>query len=246
MSLLWVLAATTLVSLMALVGGGVLVLSGRHLDRLLPGVVAFAAGTLLGGAFLHLLPESVADLGEGTWVVALVGFSAFFALEDLVDWHHHHETDHAVESVSTLVLISDALHNFVDGVVIGGAFVVSLPLGVVTTGVIAVHELPQEIGDVGILIQSGLSHRRALGLNFLVQTTAVAGGVTGFALAGAAERIAPLVLAFAAGAFVYIASSDLVPEIKRHTGRGRSALYFVTFVVGLVVMYVLTFFEPPV
>lgn len=236
------LAATVAISLLAWIGVLALYLRDDLLDRLVLGLVALAAGALIGGAFFHLLPEAIAEVGldamPSVFLVVVAGFSAFYVLEALLGWHHHH-AGHEHEPVTTLVLVSDALHNFVDGVLLAGAFAAAVPLGLTTAGVVALHEIPQELGDFGVLVYGGYDRRRALVLNYLAQTSVVAGGVVGVFFAGAFAGVVAYLLAFAAGHFVYVASSDLVPEL-RDDDVGRSLGHFGVFLVGVGLMWALT------
>jgi zinc and cadmium transporter len=236
----WILVSTVGISLTAWIGVLTLFVREDLLDRLLLVLVALAAGSLIGGAFLHLLPRAIAESGTAetlrTFLWVVVGFCTFYVLEQFIGWHHHHAVTHDHEPVTYLVLVSDTLHNFIDGLVIASAFVLSRQLGVVTTLAIAFHEVPQEIGDFGVLLYGGFDRRRALILNYLTQSTVIVGGVVGYLLQNALAGIPAVLLAFAAGNFVYIASSDLIPEIKHETDVGRSLLYFVVFLAGIVLM----------
>lgn len=236
----WTVLATVGISLTAWVGVFTLFLRDELLDRILLGLVALAAGSLIGGAFFHLLPRAVAEAtGEDTFPLFLSlvgGFCTFYVLEQFLHWHHHHETTHDREAVSYLVLVSDTLHNFIDGLVIAGAFLLGVPVGIVTTLAIALHEIPQEIGDFGVLLYGGFDRRQALVLNYLTQATVVLGGITGVYLGDAVTGLPTFLLPFAAGNFVYIASSDLIPEIKREEDSRRSVLYFLVFLVGIGLM----------
>lgn len=246
--LAWILLATIAISLTAWVGVLALFFREELVERLLLGLVALAAGSLLGGAFLHLLPSALAEVGPGdtlsVFVALLAGFCVFFVLEGFLRWHHHHSTSHEHEPVSYLVLVSDSLHNFIDGLVIAGAFLIDPSVGIITTVAIALHELPQEIGDYGVLLYGGFTRRRALILNYLTQATVILGGVAGYYFAGALAGLPPFILAFAAGNFIYIASSDLIPEIKQETTPRRSAGYFLIFLTGLLLMLGIRYLRP--
>jgi zinc and cadmium transporter len=239
-TLAWVLVSTALISLTAWVGVLTLYLSEDRLEDVLLLLVALAAGALIGGAFLHLLPRAIAEAGTTDTVPLflwlLAGFCTFYVLEAFIGWHHHHAATHEHEPVTYLVLLSDALHNFIDGLVIAGSFLVSVPVGLVTTLAIALHEVPQEIGDYGVLVHGGFDRRRALVLNYLTQVTVVLGGAVGIATAGLIDGLPAALLPFAAGNFLYIASSDLVPEIKRADSQRRSLVHFTVFLCGIVLM----------
>lgn len=236
----WILATTILISLTAWTGVLLLYLRDDLLDRLLLALVALAAGALIGGAFLHLLPRAVAAVGvddtDTVFGIAIVGFCTFYVLEQFISWHHHHGTDHDAEPVTYLVLISDAIHNFIDGLVIAASFLAAIPVGIVTTLAIALHEIPQEIGDFGVLVHGGFEKRRALLLNYLTQATVILGGVIGYVAADYVTDIPTIVLPFAAGNFIYIASSDLIPEIKHGEDTVKSVGYFLIFVLGILLM----------
>ncbi|EJN61110.1 ZIP family metal transporter [Halogranum rubrum] len=247
-TLWWILGSTLTMSLVAWVGVFVLALSGDRLERMLPFLVALSAGALLGGAFLHLLPEAIEATGaegsESVFGLTLVGFCTFFVLDQFVHWHHHHGVEHTHEPVTVLVLVADTVHNFLDGIVIAGAFLVSVPVGLVTVAVVGLHEIPQELGDFGVLVYGGIAPRRALVLNYLTQVAVVVGGVVGYFLAATVLDRTVLLLAFAAGSFTYIATTDLIPELQREEDTLRSLSYFAVFLVGLSLLVVVDVVVP--
>lgn len=236
----WILVSTILMSLIAWVGALTLFLRDELVDELLLSLVALAAGGLIGGAFLHLLPQAIAEFGQTDtlplFILVIVGFCLFYVLEQFLHWHHHHAATHEHEPVTYLVLIADSAHNFIDGLVIASAYVVAIPVGIVTTLAVGLHEIPQEIGDFGVLVYGGFDRRRALVLNFLSQSTVILGGIVGFFLSGIIADVPTLLLPFAAGNFIYIASSDLIPEIKGDHSVKRSIQYFFVFLGGIVLM----------
>lgn len=235
----WILLTTFGISLLAWIGVLTLFLREALLDRILLVLVALAAGALIGGAFLHLIPRTMAAAGDDVltpFLYVIAGFCLFFVLESFISWHHHHSTSHEHEPVTYLVLISDTVHNFIDGLVIAGSFLAGVPVGLVTATAIALHEIPQEIGDYGVLVYGGFDRRRALVLNYLTQATVIVGGVVGFYLTDVIRSVPSVILPFAAGSFIYIASSDLIPEIKQTDDLHRSLLYFVVFTVGIGLM----------
>jgi len=236
----WIVVSTLLISLLAWIGILTLFLNEELLDQLLLVLVALAAGGLIGGAFLHLLPRAIREYGTGDtlplFLYLIAGFCLFYVLEQFISWHHHHATTHEHEPVTYLVLISDAIHNFIDGLVVAGAFLLGVDVGLVTTAAIALHEIPQEVGDFGVLVYGGFDRVHALALNYLTQVTVILGGVTGYYLAGFFEGTPVVLLPFAAGNFVYIASSDLIPEIKDETDVRRAAVYFLVFLTGIGLM----------
>ncbi|MFW5918751.1 MAG: ZIP family metal transporter [Halanaeroarchaeum sp.] len=239
--LAWILLTTFAISLTAWIGVLTVFMREDLLDRILLVLVAFAAGSLIGGAFLHLLPRAIEEVGREAsllpvflWVIG--GFCLFYVLEQFIHWHHHHGTTHEHEPFSYLVLVSDTVHNFIDGLVIAAAFLIDIPLGLVTAAAIAFHEVPQEIGDFGVLVYGGFDRVRALVLNYLSQVSVIVGGVAGYVLGDVVAGISSVLLAFAAGNFVYIASSDLIPEIKHEEDVRTALIYFLVFVLGILVM----------
>lgn len=233
------LIALFVVSAISLVGALALVVTAERLERGLIVLISFAAGALLGDAFLHLLPE-IANSGSGidstTAFVLLAGLIAFFVVEKILHWHHAHlPHKEIIHPVATINLIGDGVHNFLDGAIVAAAFAISTRLGVATAVAVALHEIPQELGDFGILVHAGMRPRRALVLNFSSGLAAVVGGVTTLSLAslGGIERV---FLPFSAGAFIYIASTDLIPELHKEPDLRRSAVQLAALLVGIGVM----------
>ena len=243
MILFYILLSTFLVSLISFVGAVSLFFKEKFLNKILLVLVALSAGALLGGAFLHLLPEAIKTAGVANvlkvFIFALLGFCLFYILEEFIKWHHHHATDHSVHPFTYLILFSDGLHNFLDGLIIAGSFVVSPISGVATTLAVALHEIPQELGDFGVLVYGGLTKRKALLFNFLSALLAVLGGLAGFFLAKKIGFSIVYLLPFAAGNFIYIACSDLIPEIKKDFPLKKSLGYFCVFILGILFMLVM-------
>ncbi len=239
-ALWWTLGATFTISLIAWIGIVALFFREDLLDRILLALVALAAGSLMGGAVLHLLPRSIRATGaEDTLPLSLAlltGFCSFYVLEQFLSWHHHHGTTHDHEPVTYLVLISDSIHNFIDGIVIAAAFLASPAVGITTSLAIALHEIPQELGDFGVLVHGGFSRGRALVLNYATQATVILGGILGIAVESYVGGIPAALLPFAAGNFIYIASADLIPEIKHSENLDRSLVYFLIFLLGILMM----------
>lgn len=229
------MGSSLLLCAIALLGGLTVLLREQTVKRLLLPLVALSAGSLLGGALFHMMPAAVESLGNGPRTYAWIGagFMAMFVLEQFLRWHHCHgsRSDHDHQPVTYLLLAAGGLHKFLAGVVVGAAFVLDIRLGFVTLLAEAAHEVPQELGDFGVLVHAGWSARRALAYNLACALTFPVGGLLTYAAAGAVD-VAPLV-PFAAGNFVYIAAADLVPEINRHEKLGKSLLHMVTFVGGL-------------
>ncbi len=238
-SLAWILAGGLLMSLVAMVGGLTLLLAPRTLQRLLMPLLSLAAGSLLGGALFHMLPEGMGAIGAraGSAYVA-AGFSAFLALELFLQWHHSHRTSAGSgEPLAILILLGDALHNFICGLGIASTFVLNPAAGVAAWCAALAHELPQELGDFAILLHSGWSAGAALRWNLISALTFPLGGVLAWLLAQSLS-VAGLAL-FAGGNFLYIAASDLVPEIKTSTSLRSGALRFGWLSAGLLLMLLL-------
>lgn len=229
-------------------------MQARTVRSLLFVFVSIAVGALLGDAFIHLLPEAVEELGAQAFWWALGGMGIFFVLEKLLHWHHHHEP-HAAETpdctdchdhiapFGKLVIISDVLHNIIDGVIIAAAFLLSPAAGLATTIAVALHELPQEIGDFGVLLHAGYSRTRALLANFASALSAFMGAAIVFILGTEVTELIPIFSAVAAGAFIYIATVDLVPELHR-APRARETLFqLVAILCGVGAMVSLTLLE---
>jgi len=237
----WIVAGGLLMSAIALVGGVTTILRPTTLDRMLLPLVALAAGTLLGGAFFHMIPEGSAALpalAAAAWIVS--GLTTFLMLEQFLNWHHSHRAAlQTREPVTYLILLGDAAHNFLGGLGVASTFLMSPRAGVIAWLAAAAHEVPQELGDFGVLVHGGWEKRRALLWNLLSALTFPLGAVLAYVLAQSVA-VAGLVL-FAAGNFVYIAASDLIPEIKEEKGLGAAALHFACFASGLMMMYALAY-----
>jgi zinc and cadmium transporter len=236
--LLLITVAGLAMAAIALVGSVTLVLSERALQRVLLPLVALAAGSLLGGALFHLLPEAVDELGNEleVYVALVAGLVVFFMLEQFLHWHHCHQPVSRHQPVGYLILLADGLHNLIGGLAVGGAFVVDVELGVVAWLVAAAHEIPQELGDFGILLKSGWSRRAALLFNLASGLTFLVGALIAYALSGALD--VALLLPFAAGNFLYIGASDLLPQL-RSEALGEELVQFAAFCTGLLVLGVL-------
>jgi zinc and cadmium transporter len=210
-----------------------------RLRRIVPLLVSFAVGGMLGGAFLHLIPEAVARLGAGMGMslYLLLGFVGFFVLEKWLGAHRHEPAeDERAAPMATLNLVGDGVHNFIDGMVIAAAFSADNTLGLATTLAVILHELPQEIGDFGILLYSGLPYRRAVRLNLLSGLSALAGAVLTLVIGARIAGFAQVLLPFAAGNFIYIAAADLVPELHRARGLATAARQIALLLLGIGLM----------
>lgn len=227
-----------LMSAIAMVGALTTVLKPATLGRILVPLLALAAGTLMGGAFFHMIPEGLTALPPLTASVWLLGgFSIFLALEQFLDWHHSHREGVAPvrRPVTYLILIGDAVHNFLGGLAVGSTYLISPGAGVTAWIAAAAHEVPQELGDFGVLVHGGWPRRLALAWNVVSALTFPLGAVLAYFVSLRFE-VAGLVL-FGAGNFIYIAASDLIPEIKARATLGASASHFLIFVGGVLAMY---------
>lgn len=242
--LAWILLGGVLMSAIALVGGLVAFLQPRVMERLLLPLVALAAGTLLGGACFHMIPEAAGALAPRSAAVwGICGFALFLALEQVLHWHHSHRGTERMRHPRTyLILIGDGVHNFLGGLGIASAFLIDARAGMVAWVAAAAHEIPQELGDFGVLVHGGWPRGQALLWNTASGSTFLVGALLAYAVAGHIET-AGLVL-FAAGNFVYIAASDLIPEIKEQARPKAAALHFGCFAVGLGLTFALSVWAP--
>jgi len=237
-----ILLATLVNSLVALVGIFSLWLKKKILNKLLISLVALSAGALLSGAFFHLIPESLEHLTPmAVFTGVLIGFIIFFLMEKFLYWHHCHEGKCDIHPVSYLILFGDGIHNFIDGIIIAISFIVSIPFGIVTTLMIIAHEVPQELGDFGVLVHGGFSKAKALICNLISQLACVLGGLVGYFLSSSIEGIIPFILPFAAGGFIYISASDLVPELHKQSDIKKSLSSFAFFILGILIMLAIKF-----
>lgn len=238
--LIYSLLAALLVGLVSFVGAVSLVVSGDKLNKFLIYLVSFSAGSLIGAAFFHLLPEALElrDNPLQTYVFVLAGFSLFFILERVLRWHHcHDKACETHEHLGWMNLIGDGFHNLIDGMVIFAAFAGGPALGVPVTLSIILHEVPQELGDFGVLIYSGFTRKRALIYNFLSACVALAGVLMAYGLYSYTGSVSAVLLPFAAGGFIYIAASDLIPEIHKDENLWRAIWSYLLFIFALVFMY---------
>lgn len=209
--------------------------------------MSIAVGALLGDAFIHLIPEALEDSTNATLtsILVIVGIIFFFILEKFLHWHHHGEDKEeiGIHPVGKLVLLSDGVHNFLDGIIIGASFMISVPVGIATTLAVILHEIPQEIGDFAVLLHSGYTKRRALWLNFLSALTAILGAIVFFVLGEVAEASSMYFIPIAAGGFIYIAVADLIPELHKTKEIKHSVFQLMAVTLGVLAMIGLTFLE---
>ena len=254
-SLINIITATVIASLFSLVGIYALSLKENTLHKILLILVAFSAGSILGAAYFDLLPEAI-ELVEGSLVFVYItlGFVLFFFLERFIYWYHGHphEADitaefadrAAAEGFAYLNLIGDGVHNFVDGMVIAASFFVGFPVGLAATVAVIFHELPQEMGDYGILVYAGFKRSKALLLNFVVALAVVLGGISAIFFLEATEALSGLLIAFSAGGFIYLAAAELIPELHKEKSLKKSAIQFVVFILGIGLIWSLGIIFP--
>ena len=232
-----ILLVVGFISLLSFIGVFSLLLNEKLLERIKFIFVAFAAGSLLGAAFFDLIPEAVSIIPENVFLYVLLGIVAFYMLERVIFWRHCHEEKCDAHTFTHLNLIGDGVHNFIDGAIIAASFLVSIPLGVVTSIAVIFHEIPQEIGDFGVLLYGGFSKTKALFFNFIFSLTAFAGAIFAYFFASKITILIPFLLSFAAGGFIYIAASDLIPELHKERDFKRSFLQLIAFLVGIFMIY---------
>jgi len=244
---LYAIGSVVLVSVISFVGALTLVIGERKLHKAIRFMISFAAGALFADAFLHLLPEAVEELGFSIEVslAIILGIAIMFIVEKFIHWHHCHDEheDEQPHAFAITSLVGDAVHNFIDGLVIGSSYLAGIPVGIATTAAIIFHEIPQEISDFSVLIHGGFKPTKALLLNFITALTSVAGALVALALGERIMQTVPYLVAFTAGTFVYIAGADFIPELHKETRVSRSILQLVLFATGVGVMASLLLME---
>ncbi len=239
--------SVVIVSLISLVGIFFVLMKKDKLNKIILFLVSLSAGSLLGGAFLHLIPEAFEKSSSllTTSLLILSGIILFFIIEHVIHWRHCHvpTSKSHPHSLGIMNIIGDGFHNFLDGLVIAAAYFINIPLGIVTTLAVILHEIPQEIGDFGVLIYAGYSKKKALFFNFISALTAILGALVGILFAGSSEVFALIVIPLAAGGFLYIAGSDLIPELHKNQEKQFSIKKIIGIILGILIMYGLTFLE---
>jgi zinc and cadmium transporter len=238
--MIWIytLISVFIVSLISLIGVFTLALDKNKLYKYLIYFVSLSAGTLMGDAFIHLIPEAykkTASLQVSLWILA--GIFLFFVLEKVLHWRHCHEepcADHP-HPFSYVILAGDAMHNFIDGAVIAASFIVSIPVGIATTVAVIFHEIPHEIGNFASLLYGGFSIKKALVYNFLSALVAIAGAVFVLMISTNID-LTEILIPFAAGGFIYVAGTDLIPELHKHNEMKKGILQVATFLLGIMLM----------
>lgn len=256
-TIFYILIATFVVSLISFSGLLFLFLSEKWIKNCLIFFVAIAAGSLLGNAFFHLIPESfemnynlISDVNVKephevfflSSVFILFGIIAFYLIEKFANWHHHHDLDCHSHSLSKLTLIGDGFHHVIDGVLIAIAFMVDTRVGILTTFAVILHEFPQKLGDYSILLHSGFSKTKALIWNFISSLTTILGGLIAYFMLNGANNYLPNLIAFTAGGFIYIALADIIPELHSHAKESktkRKLLVSAFFFFGIIMMYLM-------
>lgn len=241
--LTWIIGSGLAMSLIALSGSLTLVLRPATLERILLPLVAFAAGSLIGGALFHMVPAAVHSMGNTTavyvWIVS--GFMVFLALEQFLNWHHSHHADQR-EPMTWLILIADGLHNLIGGFFVAASFLIDVRLGITAWLAAAAHEVPQELGDFAVLVHGGWSRGGALLYNFLSALTFLVGGVIVYFVSATID--VNFLIPFAAGNFLYIGAADLIPEIKKEAGLRINLIHFASFTAGLAALLVMRLILP--
>jgi zinc and cadmium transporter len=241
----YTIASIAIVSLISFIGVLVLSVSPEKLKKITLWLVSLSAGTLLGDSFLHLLPEAASKNNDlPMWFMLIAGMLVFFVLEKFIHWRHCHISTSAnhPHPVGLMNLVGDALHNMIDGVIIAGSFIVSAPLGLATTIAVIAHEIPQEIGDFGVLIHAGYSKQRAIYLNFIISLAALAGAIGTLIIGARIDHLIDFVAPFTAGGFIYIATADLIPELRKETGIRQSMTQLIFLLLGIAIMLCLKLF----
>lgn len=246
-SYIYAFISVSVISIISLIGVFVLSLKEQFLQKYIFIFISLAVGALLGDAFVHLIPEALEGASNTAPVSVLIisGIIIFFIIEKFLHWHHHGQdlNEFHIHPVGKLILFSDGIHNLIDGIIIGISFIASVPVGIATVIAVALHEIPQEIGDFTVLLHAGYSKKRALLLNFLSALSAVLGVIIVFILGAAGNGLAVFILPIAAGGFIYIAVADLIPELHKTKEIKYSILQIIAVVVGVLAMFALLFIE---
>lgn len=249
MTTVWIytIVSVVIVSAVSLIGVFTLSMGIDRMRKWLLYLVSFAAGGLLGDAFIHLLPE-VFEESDAIGLISfyiLVGFIIFLILEKIIFWRHCHlpTTETHPHPVGAINLIGDSFHNLIDGAIIAGSFMISIPVGIATTVAVILHEIPQEMGDFSILIHAGYTKAKALFFNLISAVISVLGAVATLMIGESVEHVTTFLIPFTIGGFIYIAAVDLIPEIRREEHTGRSLLQLLYFLLGIGIMALLLFAE---
>lgn len=245
---LFSLGSVLLVSLISLIGIFTLSLKDSFIKGMTFVLVGVATGALLGDAFIHLIPEAFEETTNPIFLSLTIigGMLIFFVLEKFLHWHHHQGLEGSepeIHPVGKMILVSDGVHNFVDGLIIAASYLVSVEIGIATTIAVILHEIPQEIGDFGVLLHSGYSKMKALFYNFISALFAVLGAAVALLLGGATEGFTAWLVPLAAGGFIYIALTDLIPELHKTTSVRHSLLQLLAVIIGVGAMLAILLIE---
>lgn len=233
-----IILANIVVSLISFVGIIFISVREKIFEKVIFWLVSFASGAFIGIAFLRMIPNSI-EKNPGAVYTVVLGIFIFFLLEKFFYWRHCHEGKCEFHSFGYLNLVGDSLHNFIDGMVIAASFVTDIKLGLLTTLAIIIHEVPQELGDFGVLIYSGFSKKKALVLNFLTALFAVFGGIVGYLFSEKVALVRYNLIPFAAGGFIYISLVDLVPELHKKFSLSESVLQLFFILLGILIFVIL-------
>lgn len=239
---LYIIVFTVIGGVLSLLGGLLLITRPKFANSISHLLSSFAAGALLGTAFFDLLPESIHEsTPEAVFTGVLVGILVFFLIERFLHWSHHHSSDLEIikgKPVVSLIVVGDTIHNFIDGIAIAATFLVSIPLGIVTAIAVGAHEIPQEIGDFGILLKEKVRRKKIIMINVFSALASILGAILMFTFRDAGASIIPVVLPITAGFFIYIALSDLIPEIHHENRKGFAVKETAMLILGVVTIYV--------
>lgn len=239
-----ILLSVIFISVISLVGVITLAFNKKLLDKIMMLFLAFASGSLIGAVFFNLLPEAFESGGVEMFNLVLWGILGFFIIERFIHWHHCGQDECKVRPVAYLNLIGDGIHNFIDGIVIAAAYLISIPTGIIATLAIAFHEIPQEFGDFCVLLHFGFTKKKALFYNFISATMAIFGAVVGYLFLSDLEHVLPSVIAFASGGFIYIATADLMPELHAEGEFAKIIWQTLALLLGVAVMYTVSIILP--
>lgn len=241
MDIIWYILFFTLISSVAsLIGGILLIIKEKFIRKISHFLISFAAGTLLGAVFFDLLPEAeeaVLEGGANVFLWTLIGILIFFLLERFIHHHGHGKHHEEEKSVVSLIVIGDSLHNFIDGVATAATFLISIPLGVVTALAVAAHEIPQEIGDFGLMLHKGVSRKKVILINFYSSLAALAGAILTYWAKDVIQGLLPMILALTSGFFIYIAAANLIPEIHLQENRRKAFWETIMLFLGVLAVY---------
>ena len=244
---LYTLASVFIISLISLIGIFTLGIQEKKLKKILIYLIAFSAGTLLGDSFIHLIPEAVEKNGFTLLISSyiLIGISFSFVIEKFIHWRHCHHpiTKEHKHPLTTMNLIGEGVHNFLDGIIIAASYIISIPVGIATTLAVGIHEIPQEISEYGVLIYGGYTRKKALIANFLIALTGIFGAVLTLLIGSQSKLLMEILIPFAAGNFIYIATADLIPELHKKSESLQSILQLILFILGILIIASLLILE---